>query len=55
MTFLSLKQEEDMFGNPEDVGKPWNWNPNWEASEAHWLKCAVVIPENARCYVCGER
>jgi len=33
----------------------WRWNPNWEASEYHWLKCGEVIPKNSLCQVCGER
>jgi hypothetical protein len=53
--FMHLKTETDEFDNPSDTGVPWRWIPDMVVAEKHWLKCDVVIPENSRCFICGER
>jgi len=49
------ESETYVVGQLDLVAGTWRWNPKWEASEKHWLKCGEVIPENARCPICGER
>jgi hypothetical protein len=55
LPMFNLKAELDDFGNVVDAGKPMNWSADWTPSETHWLKCGVIIPEHAFCFICGER
>jgi hypothetical protein len=33
----------------------WKWTAKWEVNEEHWLSCAVIMPEYAKCEICGKR
>lgn len=52
---FTLKYEFDVYGRPSDTGQQFNWSPNFNISEKHWLSCGRVIREHSQCGKCGER
>jgi hypothetical protein len=52
---FSLKDEENLFGEPDDTGLQQRVYFKTEISEKHWLQCGAVISKGSRCYVCEQR